>query len=96
MHSGKKTVEITTYLAVCIFNEGFNSILHMLNVMGIKIGNVSKTFAAIRDNNRIYRSEKKAWQESKEARIARRQEQAAQNDYFEAEEGILYGPGIAD
>lgn len=96
MHSGKKTVEIATYLAVCIFNEGFNSILHMLNVMGIKIGNVSKTFAAMRDNCRIYHSEKKAWQESKEARIARRQEQAAQNDYFEAEEGILYGPGIAD
>lgn len=35
LHCGAKTVEIATYLAANIFNEGFSSILKMMNVLGI-------------------------------------------------------------
>ena len=33
---------------------------------------------------------------SKEAMTASRHERTAQHEFFEAEEGFLYGPGIAD
>ena len=33
---------------------------------------------------------------SKEGRLSRRMERSTQNEFFEEEEGRLYGPGIAD
>ena len=34
----RRTIQISTFLAVCIFNEGFIPILKILSVMGITIG----------------------------------------------------------
>ncbi|XP_039303732.1 uncharacterized protein LOC120357462 [Solenopsis invicta] len=96
LHCGTKTVEIATFLAVCLFNEGFNSILKIMNIMGLKIGQNAKTFADNRDNERVKRSEQHTSHEAKKARITKRQEKTDQHEFFEVEEGLLYGPGIAD
>lgn len=96
LHCGQKTVEIATFLAVRIFNEGFDTILQIMNVMGLTIGHNVQIYAHARDNERVQRSNKRASYTSKEARTARREEAAALHDFFEAEEDTLYGPGIAD
>lgn len=95
VHSGIKIVEIATYLAISIFNEGFLPILSIMDIMGITIGGQAEFYAATRDEKRIHRSEQRVSDAAKKARIARREELSAQQDLFEEEEGILYGPGIA-
>jgi len=52
LHNGLKTIELSNYLAVGIFNDGFSSILKMLSVMGVIIGNAAKDYAADRDERR--------------------------------------------
>lgn len=96
IHAGTQTIQISTSLAVCIFNEGFIPILKILSVMGITIGPEAHAFAVGRDEVRIERSELRASEASKEARTARLHERTSENKHFEVEEGFLYGAGIAD
>ncbi|XP_043258074.1 uncharacterized protein LOC122400607 [Colletes gigas] len=96
IHSGTATVEIATFLAACIFNEGFSSILKILDTMGVKIGQQAKTYAMLRDQNRIDRSERRASAASKKARTARREALSDKNQFHETEEGAIYGSGLAD
>ena len=56
MHSGLKTIEIATFLAVSIFNEGFSSILRIFNTLGIVIGQQMEVYANVRDESRIQHS----------------------------------------
>ena len=71
IHAGTQTIQISTFVAVCIFNEGFISILKILSVMGITIGPEAHAFAVRQDKVRIECSELRASETSKEARIAR-------------------------
>lgn len=96
MHCGAKTVEIATYLAANIFNEGFSSILKMMNVLGIVVGLQSKEFARNTDWQRIDSAEAEMTPLAKQARIERQSIERSTNKFYEAEEGLLYGPGIAD
>ncbi|XP_044577106.1 uncharacterized protein LOC123260173 [Cotesia glomerata] len=96
IHSGPKIIEIATFLAVCIFNEGFIPILKMMTLMGMKIGPKAHSFAVRRDNARIERSEIRTSNASKEARTARLEERNAENSFFEVEEGLMYEAGMAD
>lgn len=96
MHSGKTVVDITTYLAVCIFNGGFSNILKIIETIGIEIGLITQNFVALRNENRITRSELWILAMTKEARTAIREKRAAREAMFEAEKGPLYGLGIDD
>ncbi|CAD6218422.1 GSCOCG00011449001-RA-CDS [Cotesia congregata] len=96
IHSGPKIIEIATFLAVCIFNEGFIPILKMMTLMGMKIGPEAHSFAVRRDNARIERSEIRTSNASKEARTARLEERNAENSFFEVEKGLMYEAGMAD
>lgn len=96
LYCGVKTIKIAAYLATIIFNEGYNSILKTFEIMGITIGPVTRSFAEKRDNYRIKIAEKRHTEASKEARIVRRNLNIAENEFYEEEEGVLYGPGIAD
>lgn len=93
---GKTIVEIATYCAACTFNEGYDAILKILEVMGVTIGPAAADFAAKYREERIATAERRSSLDSKEARTARRNEISAENKDFEEAEGILYGPGIAD
>ncbi|XP_052758504.1 uncharacterized protein LOC128202373 [Galleria mellonella] len=96
LHSGLKVVEISAYIAAGIFNEGYTSVLRIMNLLNLNIGTYAKIFADSTDEERITRQNRKSLSETKDARSARRQHQIDENQLFEEEEGLLYGPGIAN
>ena len=96
IHAGTQTIQISTFLAACIFNEGFISILKILNATGITIGPEAHAFTVGRDEVRIERSELRASEASKEDRTARLHKKTSENEHFEIEEGFLYRAGISD
>uniref|UniRef100_A0A6P7GQQ4 Uncharacterized protein LOC114345625 n=1 Tax=Diabrotica virgifera virgifera TaxID=50390 RepID=A0A6P7GQQ4_DIAVI len=96
LHSGAKIVEIATFIAVIIFNECFESILKTMEVLGLSIGLNAQAYVHQRDSSRIDRSERRLSDFAKEARVLKREHKTALQDFFEEEEGVLYGPGIAD
>ncbi|KAL3278930.1 hypothetical protein HHI36_016448 [Cryptolaemus montrouzieri] len=55
---GKNVLEIATYTAACIFNEGFPPVLKTMEVMGVTIGQTVKDYADIVDNAWILRRKK--------------------------------------
>lgn len=64
--------------------------------MGIVIGQQCKVFADSQNKKRLQRAELRTLESTKEARTARKMTKIAKQKFFEEEEGILYGPGIAD
>lgn len=96
LHCGLKVVEISAYIAAGIFNEGYTSVLKIMNLLNLTIGTYAKVFAHNSDEERITRQNRKSLSETKDARTARRQHQMEENQLFEEAEGLLYGPGIAD
>ncbi|KOC59390.1 hypothetical protein WH47_11901 [Habropoda laboriosa] len=96
MRKLRKIVEIATFLAVTIFNEEFLPILKVMSVMGATVGQQAGVYVNSRNEVRITRSERRSSKFAKQARIDRREERAAVQDFFETEEGPLYGPGLAD
>lgn len=93
---GTQIIEISAFLATCIFNEGFKSILKIMETMGIIIGPYSDLFACYRDEERIKYAERRTTYQSIEERMTRRNEIIEQQRQFEETEGLLYGPGIAE
>ncbi|XP_032687978.1 uncharacterized protein LOC116852084 [Odontomachus brunneus] len=91
LHCGLKIIEITNYLVVGIFNEGYYAVLKVFQTMGVVIGPIAKQFANKRDDKRLRIAERKHHKVTKEARIANRKTQAALNEFYEEEESILYG-----
>ncbi|XP_076683524.1 uncharacterized protein LOC143376766 [Andrena cerasifolii] len=96
LHSGPKIIEIACFLAVIIFNEGFQSVLKTMDTLGLQIDSNAQAYVQHRDNARIHQSERRLSSFAKQARIDSREEQATLRDFHEAEEGQLYAPGIAD
>lgn len=96
LHSGRKIIEIATFIAVSIFNQGFLPILKILSVMGVTIGQQAHMYANSRDEARIDRSERRSTDAVKQARIDHREERSIEQEFFEQEEGPQYGPGLAD
>lgn len=96
LNSGGKNIEISSYMAAGIFNEGYSSVLNTMELFGLKIGQTCKMFADNVDAQRIKKGNERTSFASKEARTARRLEQLQQNEFFEEAEGSLYGAGIAN
>ena len=96
LHSGLKIVEISAYIAAGVFNDGFSSILRIMNALDIIVGTNCRIFAETSDKTRIVRQNRMSLSNTKEARIARKQQLAEENQFFEEVEGLLYAPGIAD
>lgn len=96
LNSGIKIIEIAAFLAAGIFNEGYYAVLKIMEMLNIKIGQQCKLCADTHDATRVTRQERRSLSSTKEARMARRQEQIEQNEFYEEAEGLLYGPGIAD
>lgn len=96
LHSGLKIVQIAAYMAAGLFNEGYTSILQIMNRLEIIIGKQSKTYADNIDKHRVIRQERCSSLATKEARKARRQQLLEEKEMYEETEGLLYGPGIAN
>jgi len=96
MHSGLKIIEIAAYLAAGIFNEGYASILRVMNTLRLIIDKQTKIYADNADKRRMQRQEWRSFLETKEARKTRKEQLLQKNRIFEEAEGPLYGAGIAD
>ena len=94
--SGKKIVKIACLTAACIFNEGFSTVLKIMETMHVGIGETAVAYAATRDRQRIQVGNRRSSEASKEGRTMLRQKRLEESQLFEQSEGILYGPGIAD
>lgn len=93
---GHETVEIATHLAACIFNEGFATILKVMEIMEIKIGRTALIYAEKRDDKRVRTADRRSSEIFKRARKSRREEISQEIEQMDEAEGVLYGPGIAD
>ncbi|KZC07937.1 hypothetical protein WN55_10083 [Dufourea novaeangliae] len=64
--------------------------------LDLVIGQQCKMFANVYDEQRLKRQERRSFSTTREARIARKKKNATLLEEFEEEEGLMYGPGIAD
>lgn len=96
LFSGKKIVELSTWIACCVFNEGSKTILKLMEMMGLEIGPHAYNYCHERDAERIRVAERRSSEKSKEARVARKKAAAEQEALFEEAYGLLYGAGMAD
>ena len=49
LHSGLKIIEMSVFIAAGIFNEGYTSILRVMNKLNIIVGTYSKVFVENND-----------------------------------------------
>lgn len=89
-------IEIAANVAACTFNNGNSALMAFLEEIGVALGPSSHEYVKLSDNERIYKADRQAETESKEARIHRRQEQQDFLDIASAAGTLLYGPGIDD
>lgn len=90
------TVSIAAYIATCTFNEGTYGLLAVFDAMGIKLGPHAHAFAKAEDCIRVEKANRRSLENTREARVARRQLKMASDAINKAQEGELYGPGIDD
>lgn len=96
MHSGAITVEIAAYIAACMFNDGVTSLLRIMSIMGISLGPNAHQYVACEDDRRIAQAEVRAQEQTKAARICRRQQNLSNMCISSTAEDLYYGPGIDD
>ncbi|XP_067214461.1 uncharacterized protein [Linepithema humile] len=95
-NSSAKIVEIATFLAICLFNEGSSALLRVMNIMEITVGRNAAPFAASTDTRRCDQADIRAQHTTREARISRRLSKNQKVDEHFSQEDSLYGPGIGD
>jgi len=96
LNSDPKIIEIATFIAADISNEGYSTILQTMMLLEINIGQQYKMFADEYDEEQITRQEWRRLCSTKEARIVHRLDQIQQNKFYEEADGLLYESGIAD
>ncbi|GFY67871.1 uncharacterized protein TNIN_352731 [Trichonephila inaurata madagascariensis] len=94
LHSTLIIVELASYLAEYLFNEGNSSLLMVMKKAEIVVGRQRFNYAEQMDNQRVSRQNRRSSLESKEGRKAWKAVLQAQNEVYE-EEGLLYSAGIA-
>ncbi|XP_074096699.1 uncharacterized protein LOC141525900 isoform X1 [Cotesia typhae] len=89
-------VQIAAYVAMCIFNEGINSLLVLMNTLGLNCGPNSHRYVERMDAARMKVADKRANDNTREGRLQRRHQQIDILEAAMTAEELLYGPGIDD
>lgn len=95
-NSSATIIQIATFLAVGLFNEGSQSLLRVMRNMGITVGRNAAQFAASTDSRRCDQADIRAQHATREARMNRRLSKNQKNDENVSQEDSQYGPGIDD
>ena len=82
------------YISVRLFNEGKNTLLAIMNEMGLKVGQNCQNEAQAQDENQIARAEASTSAASEDARNAASFIREASTDVGDADRNLLYSPGI--
>jgi len=96
LHCAAKTVEIATYIAVSLFNEGYITILKIMDLLGIAVRIEVNNFAREANAKRVTTAENSLTDSARAAALSKKAVQVSQMEQYEVEEGVMYGPGIAD
>lgn len=91
----KKILDMCSDLAVCMFNDGMSSVMVVMEVLGITIGNNLFHFCVEADATRIQHSERSLTEKAKKARLALKSARKLEEDNVNVE-GQLYCPRIAN
>lgn len=92
LSSGAKIVEIASFIAASIFNDGYTNVLLMMQVLNLTIGpNALRTVEEL-DTRRVSIANARAQEDSKEARKLKRASQKESEDIFAVVEEPMYGP----
>ena len=83
-------------IGACVFNDGYLSILQIMNLLEINISQQCQHFAEEYNACRISRQKRRSLKSTKEARTSRKFNNLLQDKVYEEEEELFYGPGIAD
>ena len=94
--SGKLVLDIATNIATCVFNNGFSSILHVIDIMGMTIGRNSYNLCMEVDAERIKRAEKSLIEGARQVRIDSEVLTKEKENEDINLDGRLYGSGSAD
>lgn len=96
LSSGAKIVEIASYIAASIFNDGYTNVLLMMQVLNLTIGPNALRIVQNLDTRRVSIANIRAQEETKQARKLKRAAQKESEDITASVEESMYGPGIAD
>ena len=96
LNCGFKIVEIAPFLAAGTFNEGLRFVVQLMQVLDLIIGRQCKIFTDVHDAQRLKRQKHRSLSSIREERTTRGEQNADLLEEFEEEEGLMYGPGIAD
>lgn len=89
-------VQLAAYIATSVFNVGMNSLLIIMNTLGLNCGPNSHRYAEKTDAVRVKVADKRANDNTREGRMRRRQQQIDILEASRTAEELLYGPGIYD
>ena len=96
LHSASQTMESVTCIVANLFNEGGSSLLKTMNTLGVAIGSEAAHFARTSDNQRLQAAERRVSSYARMAYLEKKTRAISPQEQFELEEGLLYGPGIAE
>ena len=96
LHCGTQVVEISALIAACLFNEGRGALLRIMDAMEMSVGTEACRYSAAADAERITSAERNISLKARNARLEHRLQEKVNQQNFEIEEGVLYGPGISD
>ncbi|KZC13874.1 hypothetical protein WN55_06058, partial [Dufourea novaeangliae] len=82
---------LPSFVSVCVFNEGREPLLTIMDLLGVNIGRYAKNFAVKRDLGRIAEANRRSTSASKEDKVARKKEKSELEVEYEVTEGLLYG-----
>ena len=92
-HSSLRTVQLATKIAIGQFNDGYKTILRILEEAGVTPGRHCKLFCQKEDKDRIYMALYRSTDRAKKRRRAIRNKKKGYADQLEHREGPQYQPG---
>ncbi|XP_044581671.1 uncharacterized protein LOC123263182 [Cotesia glomerata] len=96
VNTSSTIAQIAAYIATYIFNEGTNSLLMIMDTLGLNCGSNSHRYAEKLDAARVKVADQRVNDNTREGRMLRRQQQIDVLETSTMAEELLYGPGIDD
>ena len=92
-HSSLRTVQLATNIAIGQFNDGYKTILRILEEAGVTPGRHCKSFCQKEDKDHVYMALCKSTDMARKRRRAIRNKRKGYADHLEHREGPQYQPG---
>ena len=92
-NNGLTVVNTAVAIAVCVFNDGANTLGHILEKLGLSVGVFTERFLHDKDTIRIVKAQCKATMATKEYRRRKRLQRLGREEELAEQEGFPYQAG---